>query len=90
MTSNSRRRAELLRKSTSGQPLSFCDRIWLRWAMTDPKRIRIGGAWTWTVRMAFAGTLWLLICWLGGLLIGGWALLLAAIVMVALGARWLK
>ena len=90
MTSNRRRRAELLRKSTSGQPLSYGDRVWLRWTMTDPRRMRIGGAWVWAVRAVIAAAVWGMVYFGLRPLIGGWALLAAAMAMVALGARWIK
>ena len=90
MTSNRRRRAELLRKSTSGQPLSYGDRVWLRWTMTDPRRMRIGGAWAWAVRSMVAIAIWCLAYFGLRPLIGGFALLAAAMLMVALGAWWIK
>ena len=90
MVNNSRHLGRIVTKSLTGQPLNWRDSLRLLWATTDPKRRRIGGAWVWAVRGAFAVAIYGLTLYLALPLIGGFALLLAAMVMVALGSHWLS
>ena len=96
-----RRTARIVTKSVAGQRLNLWDRLQLWREARRRERDealrrnarqldRIGGDLIWGIRAMFAVAIFIFIIWLDTPWIGGFAPMVAVMVMLVLAAKWLK
>ena len=88
MVNNSRHLGRIVTKSLTGQPLNWRDNLRLLWATTDPKRRKVSGLGALLAQIVVTSAIGLIVVCLARPTIGGWALLLGAMVWLVLGAYW--
>jgi len=87
---NRRRMAQLITKSMTGEPLNWRDSLRLLWATTDPKRRKVSGLAALIVQIVITSIINIVVVCIAKPTIGGWALLLGAMVWLALAAHWCR